>query len=141
MNGRLSSHIVFRIDTCESFNPNIEITESMKKVSLAEFEASMPEGTKGVEFRPLLAQNVNPPNFYLRVFDISPGGFTPRHTHDWEHEIFVVKGTGKISLSDRDETISEGDAIYVEPNELHQFLNDGTTLMRMICVVPKQKST
>jgi quercetin dioxygenase-like cupin family protein len=32
-----------------------------------------------------------------------------------------------------------GDAVFVEPNELHQFVNDSDSLLRMICVVPSPK--
>lgn len=113
------------------------LVRSMKKVNADKFVGSNPEGTQGVDFRPVLADNIDPPNFHLRVFDIAPGGHTPKHTHDWEHEVFVVSGEGKISLSDRDEPLVAGDAVFVEPNELHQFVNDGSGTMRMICVVPK----
>lgn len=109
----------------------------MKKVSHKDFRGSSPEGTEGVDFRPLLAENVDPPNFYLRVFDISPGGHTPRHTHAWEHEVFVVSGTGKIMLDGAEEPLAEGDAVFVEPNEVHQFVNDGGCKLRMVCVIPK----
>ena len=112
---------------------------SMKKVSHKDVQGTSPEGTEGVDFRPLLAENVDPPNFYLRVFDIAPSGHTPLHTHAWEHEVFVVSGSGKIVLDKREEAIAEGDAVFVEPNELHQFVNDGKTPMRMICVIPKPK--
>lgn len=111
----------------------------MKKVSRKEVRATSPEGTKGVDFRPLLAENVNPPNFYLRVFDIAPGGHTPRHAHAWEHEVFVVAGKGKVVLEKREEPLEEGDAVFVEPNEVHQFVNDSSVGMRMICVVPRPK--
>ena len=111
----------------------------MKKVSHKDVRGSSPEGTEGVDFRPLLAENVDPPNFHLRAFDIAPGGHTPLHTHAWEHEVFVVKGTGKIVLEGRSEPLTEGDAVFVEPSELHQFVNDGNELMRMICVIPKPK--
>lgn len=109
----------------------------MKKVSHKDVKGTSPEGTKGVDFRPLLAENVDPPNFYLRVFDIAPGGHTPLHTHAWEHEVFVVSGNGKIVLDGREEPLAEGDAVFVEPNELHQFVNDSGANMRMICVIPK----
>jgi quercetin dioxygenase-like cupin family protein len=111
----------------------------MKKVGLAEVEGTRPEGTKGVVFRQLLAGNVDAPNFYLRVFDVEPGGNTPRHTHDWEHEVFVVTGKGKIVLADRGYPLTEGDAVLVQPNEIHQFVNDSDSLMRMICVIPRPK--
>jgi quercetin dioxygenase-like cupin family protein len=109
----------------------------MKKVSREDIRGAAPEGTRGVDFRPLLAENVDPPNFHLRLFDIAPGGNTPKHQHSWEHEVYVVSGTGKISLSDKDVPLREGDAVFVEPNEIHQFVNDSEQAMRMICVIPR----
>jgi len=111
----------------------------MKKINLREVSGSSPEGTKGVDFRPLLADNIHAPNFYLRHFEIAPGGYTPKHSHDWEHEVFVIEGTGKLSLKDKDVTLEPGDAVFVEPNELHQFVNTGKSRMRLICVIPKPK--
>ncbi len=109
----------------------------MKKVSRGDVLGSSPEGTKGVVFRKLIAENVDAPNFHMRLFDVAPGGNTPKHTHDWEHDVYVVGGRGKIVLRDRDVPLAEGDAVFVEPNELHQFVNDGDSLLRIICVVPR----
>jgi quercetin dioxygenase-like cupin family protein len=109
----------------------------MEKVRLDDVEGSSPEGTKGVIFRQLLAKNVNAPNFYLRLFDVEPGGNTPLHAHDWEHEVFVVEGCGKIVLADSEHSLDKGDAVLVQPNETHQFVNDSDSLMRMICVIPR----
>jgi len=109
----------------------------MRKVGLKDVEGTSPEGTKGVIFRQLLAKNVDAPNFYLRLFDVEPGGNTPLHAHDWEHEVFVVSGRGKIVLADSEHTLHEGDAVLVQANETHQFVNDSESLMRMICVIPR----
>ena len=109
----------------------------MKKVNQESVEGSSPEGTKGVAFKQLVAEEMGAPNFYMRLFDVAPGGNTPKHSHDWEHEVYVVKGSGKIVLEDTQEPLSEGDAVLVMPNELHQFVNDGASPMRMICVIPK----
>jgi quercetin dioxygenase-like cupin family protein len=110
---------------------------AMKKVSKEDVEGTRPEGTKGVTFRQLLAKNVDAPNFYLRLFEVEPGGNTPRHSHAWEHEVFVVSGLGKIVLENSESALSEGDAVLVHPNEIHQFVNDSPSLMRMICVIPR----
>jgi quercetin dioxygenase-like cupin family protein len=109
----------------------------MKKVGLDDVEGTSPEGTKGVVFRQMLAKNVDAPNFYLRLFDVEPGGNTPLHAHDWEHEVFVFSGQGKIVLADSEHTLREGDAVFVQANETHQFVNDSASLMRMICVIPR----
>ncbi len=107
---------------------------------MKDVEGTHPEGTKGVDFKPLLAKNVKAPNFYLRIFDVSPGGHTFDHSHPWEHEMFVVRGRGKIVVSSGEEAISEGDAILLEPNEKHLIVNDSPSLLRLVCVVPRPES-
>ena len=94
---------------------------------------------KGVELRPLITEKDGARHFAMRLFRLEPGGHTPFHVHAWEHEVFVVSGSGKIVLDRREESITEGDAVFVEPNELHQFVNDSKAGMRMICVIPKPK--
>ncbi len=111
----------------------------MKKVSLRDIAPEHPSGTEGVDFRALLAKNANAPNFYLRIFDVSPGGHTFDHSHSWEHEMYVVKGRGKIVLEPGKEEIREGDAILLEPDEKHMVVNDSRSLLRLVCVVPKPK--
>ena len=112
----------------------------MKKVSIDDIESFHHEGSEGVDFRALLAQNVKAPNFYLRILDIAPGGHTPHHSHHWEHGTFVAKGRGKVVLTDREERIREGDAVLVEPDEKHMFVNDSKSLLRVVCVIPKPES-
>lgn len=109
----------------------------MKKVNHRKIKGTSPAETKNVDFKQLIAGNMDAPHFYMRLFDITAEGHTPRHSHEWEHEIFVVQGSGKIVLEDREEKLVEGDAVFVEPNELHQFVNDGEELFRLICVIPK----
>ncbi len=109
----------------------------MKKINVKEMKPIHPEGTEGVDFRPLLAKNVAPPNFYLRTFDVAPGGHTFNHSHPWEHEMYVVNGRGKIILESGEQEIKEGDAILLEPAEHHMILNDSKSFLRLVCVVPK----
>jgi len=112
----------------------------MKKINVKAMEATHPEGTVKVDFRPLLAKNVDAPNFYLRTFDVFPGGHTFKHSHPWEHEMYVVKGRGKIVLESGEVKIGEGDAILLEPNEKHMVFNDSGTPLRLVCVIPKPQS-
>jgi len=109
----------------------------MKKVNEQDIKPSSPEGTKDVDFRPMVADNMAAPNFYLRVFDVRPGGHTPLHRHPWEHEIYVVTGKGMIVLEEGGAKLSTGDALLVESGELHQFVNDGEAVLELVCVTPK----
>ena len=32
----------------------------------------------------------------MRLFKVGPDGHSPRHSHVWEHEIYIIKGTAGI---------------------------------------------
>ena len=51
---------------------------------------------RGVTGRVAIGQADGATNFCMRVFELSPEGHTPRHQHEWEHEIFFHAGKGEI---------------------------------------------
>jgi len=65
-------------------------------------------GADGVTIRVLMGDNVGAPNFTLRHFEVAPGGHTPYHTHAWEHEVFVLSGTGKVKRKDGETAVGPG---------------------------------
>jgi quercetin dioxygenase-like cupin family protein len=110
---------------------------AMKKINYKDIKGTTPTGTKDMDFKQLIAKNMEAPHFYMRLIDISPAGHTERHSHDWEHEVYVVQGSGMVALKNRDEGIVQGDAVFIEPNEMHEFINSSDSLLRVICVIPK----
>lgn len=111
----------------------------MKKVNYKDVRGECPEDCRKLSFKPLIADKSGAPNFYMRLFEIAPGGNTPKHYHEWEHEVFVVRGEGELVLEGREEKLVEGDAIYVESMELHQFVNSSKSELILICVIPRPK--
>ena len=102
------------------------------------------EGAKKVKIRWLISDKDNAPNFALRMFELEPDGFTPYHTHDWEHEVFVIQGTGILVTEDGEKEFQQWDVIYTDPNKYHQFKNSGDSLLRFLCAIPykiKKQST
>ena len=90
----------------------------------------------------LLSEEIGVPNFELRYFEIPPGGHTSYGKHPWEHEVFVITGEGLVKGKTLDgeaieEEVRPGDAIYIAPDEEHQFINDGEVPLGFICVCPK----
>jgi quercetin dioxygenase-like cupin family protein len=76
------------------------------------------------------------PNFIMRVFEVQPGVSTPSHSHDWEHEVYVLDGQG-VAISPQGETsVSRDSVVFVPPNEHHCFKNNGNKVLRFICVIP-----
>lgn len=85
----------------------------------------------------LIGREQGAPNFALRVIEIKEnGGQIPLHRHNYEHEIFVIGGTGRVFTEGRNAELKFGDYLFIAPEEAHGFENTGTTPFRFICVVP-----
>jgi len=94
------------------------------------------DGADGCTVRWLIDENDGAPNFSMRRFEVSPGGHTPRHSHPYEHEVFVLEGNGTIVEGDAEHPLQAGDAVLVKPNEVHQFCNTGDSPLKFLCMVP-----
>jgi len=101
-----------------------------------ELKAVEMDGAANTKVRQLLGGNVEAANFAMRMFEIDPGGHTPRHQHDYEHEIYVLEGQGVVYEGDTEHPLKAGDVVYVHPNDVHQFRNSGDTTMKMLCLIP-----
>jgi len=75
-------------------------------------------------------------NFCMRVFELAPGGYTPRHTHPWEHEQFVHSGRGGMLRDGQWIELKPGDVLFVPANEEHQLKNTGEEPLVVVCLVP-----
>lgn len=94
------------------------------------------EGASRCRVRSLIGEGDNAPNFAMREFEVEPGGHTPKHFHDYEHEVYVLAGKGTIVDGDRERPLSAGDVVFVSPNDVHQFKNTGGEPMRFLCLIP-----
>ena len=67
----------------------------MKVIRSSDAEAKVYAGdqVKGTVGRVLVGQADGAANFCMRIFELTAGGFTPKHSHAWEHEVFIHKGT------------------------------------------------
>jgi quercetin dioxygenase-like cupin family protein len=109
----------------------------MKVVHRDKVAAENPGGdSRGVTLRWLITQGDGASRFFMRLFEIEPGGYTPLHSHPWEHEVFVVSGLGEVRGEGRSFPLGPGDAVYVEEGETHQFRNTGGSPFVFLCVVP-----
>jgi quercetin dioxygenase-like cupin family protein len=75
----------------------------------------------------------------MRLFTVAPDGYTPKHQHAWEHEVYVLEGELEVFSEDGPRTVQAGDAVLVLLGELHQFRNTGKTEARFLCMIPVQK--
>ena len=100
------------------------------------------DGVRGASMAVMVGRKDGAPHFALRQFAVEPGGHTPRHSHDYEHEVYVVSGKGTVFLGGRDNQIRAGDVIYVPANEEHQFRvgQEAGEPLRFLCMVPVEQN-
>jgi quercetin dioxygenase-like cupin family protein len=114
---------------------------AMKIVHYADVPAENPGGeTQGVTIRWVISEEDGAPNYYMRVFEIAPGGHSPQHRHPWEHEIYILSGEGEMVGEDGTTVVGPGTAAFIPGEELHQIRNPGGQLLRFICTIPSSGS-
>ncbi|MFA5111581.1 MAG: cupin domain-containing protein [Desulfobaccales bacterium] len=110
----------------------------MKLIPYAQVKATPfdSETAKGVAARVVIGKSDGAPNFCMRVFEISPGGHTPLHSHDWEHEMFIHAGAGQVYVEGQWRAMAAGNVVFIPANEEHQMKNTGEALLVVVCLVP-----
>lgn len=74
----------------------------------------------------------------MRVFTITEMGNTPKHTHDWPHINYIIKGEGILHMNGKDFPVEEGGVAYVPSGVEHQFKSTTTGEFTFICIVPNK---
>jgi quercetin dioxygenase-like cupin family protein len=96
-------------------------------------------GVQGIRMAVMCGREHGAPHFSLRQFVVDPQGHSPRHSHDYEHEVYVVKGGGTVLLGGQERPIRAGDVIYVPADHEHQFRAGGEG-MTFLCLVPVERN-
>lgn len=97
------------------------------------------EGVRGASMAVMVGREDGAPNFALRQIRVEADGHTPRHAHDYEHEVFVVEGAGTVLLGGEERPIRGGDVVYVPADHEHQFKASAEGL-RFLCLVPMSRN-
>lgn len=104
-----------------------------KKIEPTVFDNDVARGVKG---RVLIGKNDGAANFCMRLFELAPGGHTPKHSHAWEHEIFVHSGNGAVFQNGTWVPLEAGCTVFIPGNEEHQIRNTGDRLFQFVCLIP-----
>lgn len=94
------------------------------------------DNVKGVTGRVVIGKDDGAANFCMRTFTLAPGGFTPKHTHEWEHEIFIHSGKGAVFCDGTFKEVAAGNVIFVPGMEEHQLKNMGEEDFTFVCLIP-----
>ena len=113
----------------------------MKHVHYTDVKLEEPteQGVKDVKLRQLISNKDGAENFAMRLFEIKPGGHTPLHQHDWEHEVFILDGNGTAKNKTSEEKFKEGDVFFIPSLEWHQFVNTSQGTLKLLCLIPYKK--
>ena len=91
---------------------------------------------QGAQKRIIFGESDGAPTFAMRVFDVPVGGASSHHAHDFEHEVLILEGEGVVKGDNGDIPFCRNTALLIPPNELHQLVNTGTSMLRFVCMVP-----
>ena len=95
------------------------------------------EGADKAKMRLVIGKDHGAPNFYMRIFELEPGGHTPYHQHPFEHENYIMDGKGELVREDGKEPLKVGDIVFIPGGVMHQYRNAGKEVFRFICLIPK----
>ncbi|MBN1163397.1 MAG: cupin domain-containing protein [Candidatus Krumholzibacteriota bacterium] len=107
----------------------------MKALAVEAEEVTM-EGAEQVTIRWLISKHDGAPNFAMRLFELGPDGHSPLHTHEWEHEVYVLEGEGELMFRGEKKPFSAGHFIFVPGGDEHSFINTGAGNLKFLCLVP-----
>jgi len=94
------------------------------------------EGTAKLTIRWLISKDAGADRFAMRLFEMKPSGHSPLHSHPWEHELYILEGEGLAIGGAEERKVKLGDAVFIPPNEKHQFKNNGKRRLRFLCLIP-----
>ena len=95
-------------------------------------------GASSVSMRLMVGRADGAENFAMRLFEVGPGGHTPEHSHNYEHEVMVLAGRGEVVDGDsaNRRPIAGGDVLFIPANHVHQFRNTESEPLKFLCLVP-----
>ena len=93
-------------------------------------------GLAGVTIQNVISEADGASNFHMRIFEMEPGVVAEAHSHDFEHEIYILEGNGRVMGEREPKPIQRGDILFIPPNEKHTFTNEGTENLCWICLIP-----
>ena len=96
-------------------------------------------GAKGVAIRWVINEEDGITQFFMRVLTFQPGGASPSHSHPWEHQNYIISGSGEVEIDGQVLPLKTGDVVLVPPDAHHQYRSEKG--MEMICLIPATPSS
>jgi len=107
--------------------------------SQVELENMEESGAEGIRVRWLIKKDDGAPNFAMRLFELQPKGHSPLHSHNWEHEVYILQGNCKVTCEGQEKNAGAGYVVFIPLNLKHQFANMGNSTLKFLCLVPHHR--
>ncbi|MCL4333611.1 MAG: cupin domain-containing protein [Candidatus Thermoplasmatota archaeon] len=88
----------------------------------------------GGKIRWLITHRDGAKNFSMRLITVKKGKATPDHSHEYEHEIFVLEGRGEAVLDGRTYPFKRDDFLFIPGGVKH--IMEASEDLKLICIVP-----
>lgn len=73
-------------------------------------------------------------DYTIKVFEIEKGGHTDRHSHEYQHIMYVLDGKGNAFIDDVDHPLEKGSFVFFTPDIEHQITNVGDDTFRYVFI-------
>jgi quercetin dioxygenase-like cupin family protein len=85
----------------------------------------------------LISLEDNPTTCTMTYSVIEPGKTSTHHIHPWEHEVYIIEGSGVLTCDGKEYPVREGDGMFIPGNVDHYTLNNQSSgVIRRIEVNP-----
>jgi len=106
------------------------------KIAKARVERFNEIGAVNTKIRTLIGGEDGALASSLHEIIVGKGGSTAMHRHDWEHQLFIESGAGRLEAVDGNLKLSPGDVVLVGAGEDHRFVQTGKEPLRFLVVTP-----
>jgi len=63
--------------------------------------------------------------FRIHITRFRPGAGADPHTHEWEHAMYIMQGTGKVVIQGEEAVVKKGMLAFVPRDAVHSVVNIG----------------
>ena len=88
----------------------------------------------GIESIPLTPTPLEGQGFIMGVTSFPPGTAIRLHSHNTVEQVTVIEGEGVAELNGEQVTARPFDTTLIPPGELHRFINNGASTLRILWV-------
>ena len=94
-------------------------------------------GAEGMTMKWLTADdNERSPRYCIRKVVLEPEGRTPPRQTEWEHQLYVVSGRGRLIEEELETKLHSGSTVLVRPNLWFRIVNAGAEKFEYLDIIP-----